>query len=497
MQEWNSLAQRMILGSDANAAPFQSDNAILQPLFQALQARPAPQQLLHALAGLQWLRKLGSSFQHAALESDPAHDSLPTCNAAVTSLLRTALQTKQLPLLLEIFQRMQQHNQVLPADLLVDGLTLAESHPLLQSTIAGTLGNRGHWLAQQNPAWQFAAQPDWHQLQGEQLLTHLRILRDAAPDRFLQTVETLWPSLAAKDRQKLLTLFEPVPQSDAHAFLTRCRQDRSQAVRQLATRLLIRLQDASLLEQVSATVSAHVRLTSGGLLRRSQLETNLPEAFDSTWESAGIQENLEYIEPLGKVGRKSSWLHQWLALLPSQRLLTTLNTDAETYLKLAAKHDHATTLLSAWANAALLHDDAEALRTLLPQIPAKQMANWQRALMPMAHDACRDLLLLSALQSPTEKDTPALATVLNHLEWNHPLSPSLSMLLLEHLLRDVDKIPYWYQGLQQRIDQLPFALEPQQLPHWIARLEPNTPARLEGCLRWLHSRHQLLQELPS
>lgn len=496
MQEWHSLAQRMILGSDANAAPFQSDNTDVQPLFQALQARPAPQQLLHALAGLQWLRKLGSSFQHAALESAPAHDSLPTSNTTVNTLLRTALQTRQLPLLLEIFQRMQQYNQILSADLLVDCLTLAEAHPLLQSTIAGTLGNRGHWLAQQNPAWQFATQPDWHQLQGEQLLIHLRILRDTAPDSFLQTVETLWPSLAAKDRQKLLTLFESALQPEAHAFLFRCRQDRSQAVRQQTTRLLIQLQDTSLLEQVNATINAHVRLTSGGLLRRTQLEIDLPDAFVKAWEGAGIQQNLEHIEPIGKVGRKSSWLHQWLALLPSQRLLTALNTDAEAYLKLAAKHDHATILLSAWANAALLHDDADALRALLPQIPTKQMANWQRALLPMARGACRDLLLFSALQHPLEKDTPALASVLNYLEWNRLLSPSLSTLLLEHLLRASDKIPYWYQGLQQRIDQLAFALEPQQLPHWIARLEPNTPARLEGCLRWLRCRHQLHQELP-
>lgn len=496
MQEWNTLAQRMILGSDANPAPFTSDRSELQTFFASLQALPPQQQLLQALAGLQWLRKLGAPFRHEAINPTAVPEECATASSAVGALIQTGLQARQTALLAEVFEALAQHQLQVAPELLVDCLQLATAQPELRVLMPLVCGKRGQQLAQWNSAWQFALTTDVSTLEGDALARHLALLRNRDHSAFQTLLTSLWSTLAAKDRQKIAALLATNPRQEDAPFLIECLSDRSLPVRQLATQTLAQLQDPTLIAHLQAIITRFVRMKPARLLRKGQLDVELPESFDKQWERYGIQENLEYSELGGKLGRKSSWLQQWLALLPPIVLLDTLQCRGDEYLKLAAQSDHSDVLLTGLANAALLHDDAEALAALWQLSTPKQQQQWHAPALNRARHHCREWLLTQLLDQADE--TPEkLCTVVFHLQRQHPPSRQFSQRLRPLLLTLVDQLPYWHQGHQQRLDELAFALDVADISDWISTLQTNTPARLENCLRWLHCRQQLHQELPS
>lgn len=494
MQEWNALSTRLVQGSDANSTPFTTEDPSLQTFFEQLRSEPPSRQLVLALAGLQWMRKLGSTFEHETITSSRVVNTNPEPSLATREILRAALQSRQCDLMVETLVLMKMHNLMLPPELLTDCFTLAEKIPKLQLLVTQLAGERGAWLARQNSAWQYVTNNDPHALHGDALIVLLREQRVNEIDAFFHTLSSLWDALSVKDRQKTLSLFDITPQSSDLAFLQRCQQDRSQGVRQVAGRLRARLEDSAVLSMARTVVESNVSITRRGLLRRSELEVKLPEMFDKAWEVFGVQENLEHITTAGKLGRKSVWLHQWLALLPTRLLIEMLDTEAEDYLSLASKSDYNSLLCSSWAHAALLHNEADALRLVMKHVPDSLLNQWLQTLLPQAYGACREILLEITLSPPTGKIALPLVDIIRAIHDTGQLPTRISPLLLKYLTRDAESVSYSYAGMQQRLNELAFDIDVSQIPEWIAHLEARLPEGLEGCLRWLRIRQQLHQE---
>ncbi len=491
MQEWNALSTRLVLGSDANSTPFTTDDPSLQAFFDKLRPEPPSRQLVLALAGLQWMRKLGSTFGHEAITHTTAIPIKALPSPAVREILRSALRSRQSELLLETLGLMKAHHLQIPPDLLTDCFTWSETVPRIQSLVTALAGDRGAWLAKQNLAWHFAASKETDTLQAEALLWQLKDQRLNDPDGFYAMLHSVWDALSVKDRQNLLSVLDIAPHTNDLPFLQQCAQDRSQGVRQIAGKMRARLKDSAVITLAQSVVAAHVSIARRGILRRSELEIGLPENFDKAWDSWGIQENLEHIPTAGKLGRKSAWLHQWLALLSPRTLVEALGTNAEDYLSLAAKSDYAAMLCSAWAQASLLHTDADALAMVMTRVPDTQLNLWLQSLLPQAFGPCHEILLSIALSPPTGNIAMPLPDILRAVHDAGKMPPRLSPLLLKYLTRDAESISYSYAGMQQRLNELAFNIDLSQIPEWIAQLEARLPEGLEGCLRWLRIRHQL------
>lgn len=495
MQEWYALATRLVLGSDANATPFTTDDPTLAHFFRQLPAGSPSRQLVLALAGLQWMRKLGQSFTHETTEISATPEIQPIASATTIDILQKALLARQHALLSEALRLMQHHQQLLPPELLVDCFTLAEKSSPLQTLVIAVAGKRGEWLARQNPAWQVATTDTTN---GNALVALLSEQPAGDGDSFLQTLISLWNTLTAKDRQKVLTQLEQTPpRPSSLPFLQKCQQDRSQSVRLSIARQRARLLDASLLHMALNVITPSLCIERRGLLRHAEFEVRLPASFDKAWEVVGIQENLEQIAIAGKLGKKSAWLHQWLSLVSGNDLVTALDTTSEEYLSLAGQSDYADALYSAWAHSALLHNDLPALQTLIKQLPETRTTRWLRELMPMAQGHCRDELLTFAVAPPSGTLALPLADILGFSMAGGPHSEPVSNALLDHLTRNNESNYYHNSGTSQRFDLLAFYVPVTLLPQWITRLEARNNPALESCLRWLRIRQQLHQEFQS
>lgn len=84
----------------------------------------------------------------------------PVCPPAAAATLRRILSGEHADLLDQWLRLAADRNLLAPPDALPDLLTAAKNKPDLRATAAGVIGERGRWLARQNPDWAFASGAD-------------------------------------------------------------------------------------------------------------------------------------------------------------------------------------------------------------------------------------------------------------------------------------------------------------------------------------------------
>src|SRR6185369_3042992 len=115
----------------------------------------------------------------------------------------------------------------------------------LRRAIVDVIGQRGEWLAAQNPDWYYAIQKDdkdvWETGSREERLLLLEHLRTTDPTKARELLATTWPQESAKDRVAFLEKFTTGVNSSDEPFLNEALHDRSVEVRRAARTLLASL----------------------------------------------------------------------------------------------------------------------------------------------------------------------------------------------------------------------------------------------------------------
>lgn len=218
---------------------------------------------------------------------------------------------------------MQLHRQgwTLPHALLPRALAAGQRNVALREAVLPVLGNRGRWLAEQNPDWKYAAvgsgEPDrassatWLEGQHHQRLAYFRQLRatDAVQGRNL--LQGSLGEFPAKERLDFVNALDVGLHADDETVLEPILKDRSRDVRFAAASLLARLPESRHAGLLVEWIAPLVVQKRGLLTKIWQVEP--PVSADPAWAGAAIETTRPQHETLGD---RAWWLYQLVRQLP-------------------------------------------------------------------------------------------------------------------------------------------------------------------------------------
>jgi hypothetical protein len=259
-----------------------------------------------------------------------------------------------LPEWLAIAAQMQQR---LPELYLPDLLDLGRQRRDLRAAILPVLGQRGRWLARQNPEWAYAievaTEEDWETGSISARVLYLQDLRPHNPDRARDLLQAIWSQEVAGDRARLLETLRIGLSLADEPFLQAQLGDRSKEVRRLAADLLASLPDSHVCQQVTAHVTRYLTLIREP---NPALQVKLPAALDATLIQCGIEPKLTR-QGGTNLGEKGWWLLQLIGATPLTVWEAWEMSPAE-IVRCARKHEWEAVLLDGWALAAKRQQNA-------------------------------------------------------------------------------------------------------------------------------------------
>ncbi|MDU0372816.1 DUF5691 domain-containing protein [Hymenobacter endophyticus] len=370
---------------------------------------------------LSTIRKAG--YQPAVATASATAPAAPETQDALgvsgAQLLQQLLDGQYPELLPEFLVALAENQRRVPHQLLVMLLEHARTRSQLHRPAAAVLGQRGAWLAAQNPAWQtFLAASEqateetaWETGTIGQRTLCLETLRRREPTHARELLAAVLPQEPARHQAQLLdTLQEQLSAADA-PLLTHYLAAKSKEVRQTVLPLLVRLPGSPLLERLWQRAEPLMQLKRSLLSKKLLVELPATD-WDKTWLLEGIEQKDSRFP-----GEKAALLGQLLALIPPQRWAKHWNLTPAKIIELAADTEWTELLLTAWSEAAVLHQDiawAGALLEWLHAQPRKKAPNLPVARLAAALPPAQ----LTALVLPLLNATPHFST---DAPWQHLL----------------------------------------------------------------------------
>jgi hypothetical protein len=368
-----TLIQALQLGSERLTAAPAAPHPTLEPAWRALDWAGAKETaLLDALALVGTARIAGALTGPSLAPVEPAaEEARPIAPASAAALLPPLLDDEGRALLPEWLALCANRGWLVPP-LLLPRLLSEVKHEEERAQLVRVMGERGGWLARQNPAWAWVhaatPQPDvalWDVGTEDERIGCLRSLRANDPAKARELVVRTWTDDPPEFRARALDELRVGLSVADEPFLTKALADRRKDVRTTAQSFLARLPGGGLAGRMRERAERLVAVQRG--LLGKKIEVNLPAAFDAAWKSDGIEE-----KPPAGVGEKAHWTMQILALVPVRYWADKLGVAPAALIELARKSsDWGDLLLGAWYRAATLHGEAEACSALLKPVMAE------------------------------------------------------------------------------------------------------------------------------
>jgi len=351
---WQSLLGAAILGADRGAGL--ADAAVGGASYLLAQAaRQDPAEAMLAQAAI--LSVYGRAGRRIAGESaqlpEPAPaDPQPACSARAGRQLAAILFEDFHDLLPEWCRLADMAGRRAPDELLPALLRrTASARPDEAAAIRSILGERGRWLAAQEPRWSTALagggeEGAWDGGDIEDRIAALTAIRRADPQRARTMLAESWEGEAADDRSKLLPILEDGLSQADEDFLESALNDRKAGVREAAAALLALLPDSRYAARMASRLRDLVKLSQkrGLMGTKTVLEVVLPEQPDKEMKRDGLSDRQQ-----DGLGKKASLL---LSLIAAAPLAIWAEAKPEDWLAAAVKSDWRDALLWGWARAA-------------------------------------------------------------------------------------------------------------------------------------------------
>lgn len=513
--DWHQLQRVALLGTRQSPDELPAVPGFVLP---ANAPDHREKQALLTAGVLSAIRKAGYQPPVAAapLTAPAAPETQETLGVSGAQLLQQLLEGQYPELLPEFLVALADHQRRVPHQLLVMLLEHARTRPALHRPAAAVLGQRGAWLAAQNPAWQtFLAASEqateetaWETGTIGQRTIYLENLRRREPAHARELLAAVLPQEPAKHQAQLLATLPEGLSADDTPLLTQYLAAKSKEVRQTVLPLLVRLPGSAVLARLWPRAEPLLQLKRNLLSKKLLVELPATD-WDKTWLLDGIEQKDSRFP-----GEKAALLGQLLALIPPQRWADHWNLSPAKLIDLAADTEWAELLLTAWAEAAVLHQDIEWAGALLawlyaqphkkaPNLPVARLAAvlpptqltelvlpllnatphfstdapWQHLLQlvpaPWPEALTRRVveLLRRALRQPTElyRIQYAASQLLEHMARVVPAAQyNLCAEPLQPLLQDV---PYLHNSLARLLNTLHFRQQLQEALH-----EPPAPS---------------------
>jgi hypothetical protein len=369
------LTQLALLGTERQALKPFAGEASLARIQRQLDASQREQTLLSAAALAVTHERAGRLAARVSAPVSPScpvetHSVMPSRAGALLLRLLGGELVTLLPESLALAARRQwlAPREALPA-LLAEGTRTAGR----RGAILPLLGERGRWLAAQNPDWSWVGgavvdEGVWQTGDKSARQTFLRQLRRTNPTRARELLVSTWAEEPPEERPMFVaTLGEQLSAAD-EPFLDAALDDRRKEVRETAARLLARIPTSAFVRRMVERANLLLKFTpgeAGSLLKLKKakppaLEVTLPTACDKAMQRDGV-----VAKPARGMGEKAWWLRQLVAAIPVAHWETQWQASAADIVQAAAATEFSEALLDGFMLAAVDHHAASWAGALL------------------------------------------------------------------------------------------------------------------------------------
>lgn len=350
--DWQQVISAALVGTARQPFVVPAATHQLGNLLSQLKERSTEATLLLTAAAVTLYQRAGwQPEKYAGVTVEPCdRDDLPRCSPHAAYFLQQMLQGQCPQVLPEWCVIAAKHQQRVPERDLPELLDLGRQQSHLRPAILPILGQRGRWLAAQNPDWSYAVEvmteTDWETSHSAARSLYLKERRSQNPDRARELLQTTWSQESASDRAKFLKTFDIGLSMADEPFLEEALSDRSKDVRRIAAEQLANLPHSRLSQRMSQRLEALLSLkVAAG--RTFDFKLELPKACDAEMQRDGIE-----LKPRSGVGERAWWLLQIIKATPLQFWEQFGKIDAREWLKIAQINEWKTVILEGWKIAA-------------------------------------------------------------------------------------------------------------------------------------------------
>lgn len=238
----------------------------------------------------------------------------------------------------------------------------------LQSLIYTCCGNRGKWLAQFNPEWQYNDEIDnnelWNTGTLEQRKAILRNIRTINPLKARELLQQIWNQENAAAKVELLQELSANANDEDLPWLESLLDEKSAKVKDAALHILKAIPLSSIVKQYWSVLEASIQVKiSKGLLgigANTALEIKLVNTDPSIYKT-GIQQ----LSSQAHSTDEHFILYQLISAVPPHMWEGHLNLEKKGILKLFKKDEQHKTYIPAFGQAAVRFKDQEWLRAVI------------------------------------------------------------------------------------------------------------------------------------
>lgn len=233
-------------------------------------------------------------------------------------------------------------------------LNWAEKRKELHPTIAQVIGERGRWLAQQNPQWDFIQNTqtnlaiDWQTATLAQRLPYIIHLRQTQPQQATQLLQSTWNEENAEAAKAFLEPMNINLSANDEAFLATISTDKRKTIRTLALDLLAQIPQSTYQTNLSAYVDTLITVSKSWLMP-TKINLQLP-TLNPQLQQLGVEEKTKLVSGNERI----NWLAQLIVRLHPNYWTQKIGDIPQT-MSLLNKTDWATELTQAITLQAIFH----------------------------------------------------------------------------------------------------------------------------------------------
>jgi hypothetical protein len=505
------LVKAALVGTVRTADPASTHTPVDDLLRRAAVEEPERALLLAAGAWAVW-RLAGRT---PALLPEPPEaapeETRPVCTPRAAELLEPMIDGPYRLLLPEACGLLATAGRRLPPALLPAALGLPKPY---RAAVRPVLGERGPWLARQEPAWSWAAAPAlapepegdeetlppdaerlWEEGSFETREALLVRVRRVDPARGRAWLATVLSKEKADRRTVLLEKLATGLGPEDEPLLEKSLDDRSQQVRTAAGLLLARLPGSAYARRMQergdallaweAPKAAGLLGKMGALLGsgkgRGRLLVDPPQEVDKSWERDGIPAS-----PPQGVGKRAFWLAHVLARVPPRHWEERFGATPAELLAAAQGTDWIGSLTEGWARATLAFTEGSWAGPLWDLGRQKSAPSELRPLLPeilaAVPEAEREGRIARLVEDPPPVQEAPLELYLRQLP--RPWTPAFAERYLENVRSAAAAVARG--GRRESVDPwlgtLPLAAVALPAESFAAALAPWPFSRFEGRL---------------
>jgi len=229
MITWNELIKRALLGTEKMALP---EDLLPVPVHVLVGATSDSDReaRFYKVAALSFVyERAGRLPKKSGLPAIPPapKEARDFCPAGYVAVLKKLFQEEnpRSELLGLCFDKIAGRGFVLPSNVLVRALNLG-TQPLyknLRDKIRVILGERGKWMQQFNPAWQYGSPTDtnavWQEGTSSGRRLYLSELRLNEPEKAFDLLRQTWPVESGRERKEFLKILQVAPRPEETVFV--------------------------------------------------------------------------------------------------------------------------------------------------------------------------------------------------------------------------------------------------------------------------------------